>query len=295
MQLPWIYHGNPERCYLSGHRGPCNSRMKLFARQTDSVRGTCDCDDAGTYTTSEKYFNAKNKTFCNHEKRNLAYYIPKRQCYYLFERVSFAKILKSANSDLSSCAVTIWTFHQGPCYFGEWLIINQQGRVICEPRRCPKNLYDTTSYRTPYWYFDPYKNSCHQAYTRGYCPKHHLLIPTKSTWIPQCVNTKVSCNDLLPASVAIPTLRCSEGSYCSQVLDGRKSYYTRSRHGGRRRQRSWEGYHKALVFNRTFSCSSVFEQVGVSINLQLIKPGKGKSITHGACEYVFITCIYISK
>lgn len=127
---------------------------------------------------------------------------------------------------------------QGPCAYGEWLTINQQGRVICEPRRCPKNLFDTTSYRTPYWYFDPLMDECFQAYTRGYCPKSHLLIPTKTSWIPQCINTKVNCDDLLPATVAIPTLRCSVGSYCTQVLYGRKNHYTRSRLNARRRHRS---------------------------------------------------------
>ncbi|CAL8134998.1 unnamed protein product [Orchesella dallaii] len=211
FQLPWIYYGNPERCYLAGHRGPCNSRMTMFVRQNEPIRGMCDCDDAGSFTTAESYFLSKNKTFCIHEKRRLAYFPPKKRCYYLFER--------------------------GPCPFGEWLIINAQGNAVCEVRRCPKNLYDTTSYRTPFWFYDNLRDSCYQAYTRGYCPRNYLLLPTKTNWLPQCTNTKAKCDDLLPAVVAIPTLRCSPGSYCSQILDGRK-HYTRAKISRRHRHRT---------------------------------------------------------
>ncbi|ODM95201.1 hypothetical protein Ocin01_11480 [Orchesella cincta] len=182
-------------------------------RQGEPIRGMCDCDDAGSFTTAESFYMSKNKTFCIHEKRNLAYYPPKKRCYYLFER--------------------------GPCPFGQWLILNPPRKRSLRAATLPQELVRHHKLQnTILVFYDPLRDSCYQAYTRGYCPRNHLLIPTKTNWLPQCMNTKVKCDDLLQAIVAIPTLRCSLGSYCSQILDGRK-HHLRSKISRRHRHRTY--------------------------------------------------------
>lgn len=42
--FPWVYHGNSQRCYLSGTRGPCPAGHFLFGDKIDGITfGNCEC------------------------------------------------------------------------------------------------------------------------------------------------------------------------------------------------------------------------------------------------------------
>lgn len=42
-KIPWIYYGEPPRCYLAGHHGPCSLGQKLLVKK-GSPFGICACE-----------------------------------------------------------------------------------------------------------------------------------------------------------------------------------------------------------------------------------------------------------
>jgi hypothetical protein len=95
---PWVYVGNPPKCFLSGTQATCPEGMKLGVR-SGSPFGACKCNCFFPQTDQDKnryseempwdpLLNEK-KTFCfdNKDERHYAFFAPTGQCFPLLSKV----------------------------------------------------------------------------------------------------------------------------------------------------------------------------------------------------------------
>ncbi|CAL8091337.1 unnamed protein product [Orchesella dallaii] len=103
---PWVYFGNPPRCYLSGYPGPCPGYRYLFI-ENGSPYGICGCGcfkyymEEGLSDLIETSPNGQYK-FCG---RTQGYDSHKKICYTLSER--------------------------GPCAPGQWFVRSKSDSLTC--------------------------------------------------------------------------------------------------------------------------------------------------------------------
>lgn len=87
--VPWIYYGNPRRCYLAAHHGPCPLEQKLLVVE-GSPYGVCACkcvvDRAQTGLQFDNQQSKPRYIFCTNKGENSN---PRGQIYDTKDQLCF--------------------------------------------------------------------------------------------------------------------------------------------------------------------------------------------------------------
>lgn len=160
--FPWVYYGNPPRCFLAGHHGPCSFGQKLFI-QPGSLSGICGCQCLDDDVDPKIFQLLKNLdvryVYCRQfggdvPKHGQLYDKQTQKCYNYFEKGPCREgTVITAFTDVSITCLPICNDNQP-----NWLVDRDEGRckqvILCRILWHGKN-FCLLIFKTFYWKFQP--------------------------------------------------------------------------------------------------------------------------------------------